>query len=190
MRSSCLQTSGRRGKYPLIPSQQEKYMRILLFWGPNSEVNTHAHTWKILSTIDFELDTHTSSSSHLSCKRYEYTYVKHYLSYQIQIQYEYIYVKKSPGIRNVFIPARMVIEDHPSTWVKTGRFGIFWGALFLQMLCLPGFGTHANTQICHTFMLPLLASGSSLPKMPRLPNRPGFALPQVHPTPNKTVHMA
>ena len=39
------------------------------------------------------------------------------------------------------------------TWVKPGRFGSFFVLCFLalgghclQMLCLPGFGTHANTQ--------------------------------------------
>ena len=44
----------------------------------------------------------------LPCNRYEYTYVKHFLGQWSRIQYEYIYVKKSPGIRNVFISARMV----------------------------------------------------------------------------------
>ena len=36
-------------------------MRILLFWDLNYEFNTHTHTHtlKILSTIDFELDTHS-----------------------------------------------------------------------------------------------------------------------------------
>ena len=34
-------------------------MRILLFWELNNEFNTHTHTSKILSSIDFELDAQT-----------------------------------------------------------------------------------------------------------------------------------
>ena len=44
-------------------------------------------------------------------------------------------------------------EEILCTWVKTGRFGLFFVLCFralgghcLQMLCLPGCGTHANTQ--------------------------------------------
>ena len=37
-------------------------------------------------------------------------YVKIFLGECIRIQYEYIYVKKSPGIRNVFIPMPMVFR--------------------------------------------------------------------------------
>ena len=40
-----------------------KYMRILLFRDLNYEFNTHAHTWEILSTMGFELDTHSSRFS-------------------------------------------------------------------------------------------------------------------------------
>ena len=43
----------------------------------------------------------------LSCDSPEHTNVKKHLGYWIWIQYEYIYVKQSPGIRNVFIPVRM-----------------------------------------------------------------------------------
>ena len=57
------------------------------------------------------------------------------------------------------------------TWVKTGRFGNFFvlsflalGGHCLQMLCLPGFGTHADTQICHIFVLSLLVPKSILPR--------------------------
>ena len=37
-------------------------------------------------------------------------YMKNVLGQWIRIQYEYIYVKKSPGIQNVFIPARMELK--------------------------------------------------------------------------------
>ena len=40
---------------------RKRYMRILLFEDLNYEFNTH--TWTILSTIDFELDTRTSRFS-------------------------------------------------------------------------------------------------------------------------------
>ena len=36
----------------------KRYMRILLFSDLNYKFNTHTHTCKILSTIEFELDTH------------------------------------------------------------------------------------------------------------------------------------
>ena len=57
-----------------------------------------------------------------------------------------------------------------SPWVKPGRFGSFFVLCFLalgrhclQMLCLPGFGTHANTQnLPHFFVLSLLVFGSTL----------------------------
>ena len=42
---------------------RKRYMRILLFWDLNYEFHPHAHTWKILTAIDFELDTHTSRFS-------------------------------------------------------------------------------------------------------------------------------
>ena len=45
----------------------------------------------------------------LPCNRYKYTYVKNVLGQRIQIQYEYMYIKTSSGIRNVFIPACMVL---------------------------------------------------------------------------------
>ena len=38
-------------------------MRILVFWDLNYEFNTHTHTLKILSTIDFELNSHSSRIS-------------------------------------------------------------------------------------------------------------------------------
>ena len=54
----------------------------------------------------------------------------------------------------------------------------------LKMLCLPGFGTHANTQNLPRFRASLLVSRSTLPRNglffmanAKLPNRPGFALP-------------
>ena len=78
------------------------------------------------------------------------------------------------------------------TWVKQGRFGSFFVLCFValgghcfQMLCLPGFGTHANTQNLPHFR----AFPASIQEHPprkclffmanaKLPNRPGFALLQ------------
>ena len=79
--------------------------------------------------------------------------------------------------------------DH-CTWVKPGRFGSFFVLCFLalgghclQMLCLPGFGTHANTQsLPHFRDFPASIREHSPPKCrffmanAKLPNRPGFAL--------------
>ena len=77
------------------------------------------------------------------------------------------------------------------TWVKPGRFGSFFvlcflalGGYCLQMLCLPGFGAHANTQnLPHFRAFPASIWEHSPPKClffkanAKLPNRPGFALP-------------
>ena len=76
------------------------------------------------------------------------------------------------------------------TWVKPGRFGSFFVLCFLalgghclQMLCLPGFGTHPNTQnLPHFRAFPASIHEHSPPKClfrmanAKLPNRPGFAL--------------
>ena len=84
---------------------------------------------------------------------------------------------------------------HPCTWVNKGRFGSFFVLSFLalggdclQMLCLPGFGTHANTQnLQHFRAFPASTQEHSPPKCPflmanaQLPNRPGFALLPVQP---------
>ena len=78
----------------------------------------------------------------------------------------------------------------PSTRVKPGRFGSFFVLCFLalgghclQMLSLPGFWTHANTQnLPHFRALPASIQEHSPPKClffmakAKLPNRPGFAL--------------
>ena len=55
------------------------------------------------------------------------------------------------------------------------------------MLCLPGFGTHANTQnLPHFHAFPGSIQERCLPKWlffmasAKLPNRPGFALLPVH----------
>ena len=80
------------------------------------------------------------------------------------------------------------------TWVKPGRFGSFFVLCFLalgghclQMLCLPGFGTHANTQNLPYFRaFPASIQEHSPQKClffmanTKLPNRPGFALLLVH----------
>ena len=63
-------------------------------------------------------------------------------------------------------------KPHPCTWVKPGRFGsllvlcfLALGGHCLQMLCLPGFGTHANTQnLPHFFMFSLPVFRSTLPR--------------------------
>ena len=75
-------------------------------------------------------------------------------------------------------------------WTKPGRFGSLFVLCFLalgghclQMLCLPGLGTHANTLTLPHFRA-FLASiqEHSPPKClflmanAKLPNRPGFAL--------------
>ena len=81
----------------------------------------------------------------------------------------------------------------PCTWVKPRRFGSFLVLCFLalgghclQMLCLPGFGTHANTQnLPHFRAFPASIQEHSPPKClffmanAKLPNRPVFAL--LHP---------
>ena len=73
-----------------------------------------------------------------------------------------------------------------------GRFGSFFVLCFLalgghclQMLCLPGFGTHANTQNRpHFRAFPAIIQEQCPPKClffmanAKLPNRPGFALLQ------------
>ena len=76
------------------------------------------------------------------------------------------------------------------TWVKTGRYDIFLvlcllglGGHCLQLLCLPGFGTHANNQnLPHFRAFPASIQEHSPPKClfvmanAKLTNRPGFAL--------------
>ena len=76
------------------------------------------------------------------------------------------------------------------TWVQPGRFGSFFVLCFLalgghclQMLCLTGFGTHANTQnLPHFRAFPASIWGHPSPKClffkanAKLPNRPVFAL--------------
>ena len=76
------------------------------------------------------------------------------------------------------------------TWVKPGRFGSFFvpcflalGGRCLQMLCLLGFGTRANTQnLPHFRACPASIQEQCPPKClffmanAKLPNRPGFAL--------------
>ena len=85
----------------------------------------------------------------------------------------------------------------PCTWVKSGRLGSFFVLCFLalgghclQMLCLPGFGTHTNTQnLPHFRAFPASIWEHSLPKClffkanAKLPNCPGFALLQTPPPP-------
>ena len=77
---------------------------------------------------------------------------------------------------------------------KTGRFGIFSVPCFLalgghcsQTLCLPAFGTRANTQnLLHFRAFPASIQEHCPPKCllfmanAKLPNRLGFALPPVH----------
>ena len=90
------------------------------------------------------------------------------------------------------IPCQPNIGVPQSTWVKPGRFGSFFvlcflalGGRCLQMLCLPGFGTHANTQNLPYFRAcPASIQEQCPPKClffianAKLPNRPGFALLQ------------
>ena len=78
------------------------------------------------------------------------------------------------------------------TWVKPGRFGSLFVLCFLalgghclQMLCLPGFGTHANAQnLPHFRAFPASIQERCPPKClffmanAKLPNRPVFALLQ------------
>ena len=78
------------------------------------------------------------------------------------------------------------------TWAKPGRFGsllvlcfLALGGHCLQILCLPGFGTHANTQHLPYFRaFPASIQEHSPPKClffmakAKQPNRPGFALLQ------------
>ena len=87
-----------------------------------------------------------------------------------------------------------VAKWRPCTWVKPGRFGssfvfrfLALGGHCLQMLCLPGFGTHANTQNRpHFRAFPAIIQEQYPPKClffmanAKLPNRPGFALLPVH----------
>ena len=91
-----------------------------------------------------------------------------------------------------FCPLLCEGEGGGCTWVKPGRFGSFFVLCFpalgghcRQMLCLPGFGTHANTQnLPHFRAFPASIWENSLPKClflkanAKLPNRPGFALLQ------------
>ena len=89
-------------------------------------------------------------------------------------------------------------EPPPCTWAKPGRFGsqfvlcfLALGGHCLQMLCLPGFGTHPNTQNFHIFVLSLPVSRSTLPRnayfsWQTLPNRPGFARLPVYPFSQET----
>ena len=81
------------------------------------------------------------------------------------------------------------MEGVTRTWAKTGRFGTFSALLLggrrLQMLCLPGFGTHPNTQnLPHSRAVPASIQEHCPPKClffmanAKLPNRPGFALLQ------------
>ena len=86
-------------------------------------------------------------------------------------------------------------EPPPCSWAKTGQFGIFFVLCFLalgghclQMLRLPEFGTRANTHNLPRFRaFPASIRELSPPKClflmanARLPNRPGFALPQPPP---------
>ena len=86
------------------------------------------------------------------------------------------------------------VQCESCTWVKPGRFGSFFVLCFLalgghclQMLCLPGFGTHANTQnLPHFRASPASIQEHSPPKClffmanAKLPNRPGFALLPVN----------
>ena len=86
-------------------------------------------------------------------------------------------------------------RGNPCAWVKPGRFGSFFVLCFLalggycrQMLCLPGFGTHANTQnLPHFHAFPASIQEQCPPKClfflanAKLPNRPGFALLPVTP---------
>ena len=74
------------------------------------------------------------------------------------------------------------------TWAKPGRFGSFFVLCFLalgghclQMLCLPGFRTHANTQNRPHFRAsPAIIQEQCPPKClffmanAKLPNRPGL----------------
>ena len=86
-------------------------------------------------------------------------------------------------------------------WLKTGRFGIFsvlcflaLGGHCLQMLCLPGFGTHANTQNLSHFRASIHCPSLS-PEMPifmanaKLPNRPGSALLAAMPAKSSMVRL-
>ena len=67
-----------------------------------------------------------------------------------------------------------LFEGLPSTWAKPGRFGSFFVLCFLalgghclQMLCLPGFGTHANTHnLPHFRAFPASIQENSPPEMP------------------------
>ena len=84
------------------------------------------------------------------------------------------------------------VGERNCTWAKPGRFGSFFVLCFLalgghclQMLCLPGLGTHANTQNPpHFRAFPASIWEHSPPKClffkanAKLPNRPGFALLQ------------
>ena len=69
----------------------------------------------------------------LHCNRYEYTYVINSLGWWFWIQYEYINVKESLGIRNVYIPARMVFL---CLYVCFFCWFVFFGALGLFSTCV------------------------------------------------------
>ena len=84
---------------------------------------------------------------------------------------------------------------------KTGTIWQFFRALFLalgghclQMLCLQGFGTHANTQnLPHFRAFPASIQEHSPPQSlffmanAKLPNRPGFALLQLASSESKWI---
>ena len=84
--------------------------------------------------------------------------------------------------------------ESTETSTEDQTFGSFFVLCFLalgehclQMLCLPGFGTHANTQnLPHFRAFPAIIWEHSPPKCrffkanAKLPNRPSFALLHVH----------
>ena len=116
--------------------------------------------------------------------------------------------RDSPGagapFRTNIIPLTGVWSP-PRTWVKPGRFGSFFVLCFLvleahclQMLCLPGFGTHANTQnLPHFRAFPASIQEHSPPKcrfswqalncqiVPGLPSyNPPLPIPPLKKSPN------
>ena len=108
------------------------------------------------------------------------------------------WTEKSPDLPFLGVlvfPGLLNTKEIPWTWVKPGRFGSFsvlcflaLGGHCLQMLCLPAFGTHANTRnLPHFRAFPASIWEHSLPKClvfkanAKLPNRPGCALLQEIP---------